>query len=328
MDNSKIPLIQSLDSIRPEDVEAHGGKATNLARLRREGFCTPRGFSISSHNFVQMRDGIPDVTRLLDTIETADDFEEVLLLAEKIQTLVSLSQLGESLKTEIREELQRMQESKTGSEAGYAVRSSATIEDRSDISFAGQAETLLCIRNSSDILEAVKQVWKSAYSPSAAMYLKSKRIPLKQVKMAVVVQEMIPAVVSGVMFTANVVNNSTNEMLINAIWGLGETLVSGKVNPDTFILSKKPRRVLQKELGTKKITSVASISESSTRTHDTPRERCEKFTLDNQLVLKVAQLGLEIEKKMGAPQDIEWCIGPDGEIVILQSRPITTLNIP
>lgn len=330
MDNCKIPLIQSLDSIRPEDIETHGGKATSLAHLRREGFRTPRGFSISSHNFVRMRDRIPDVIRLLDKIESVDDFEEMLLLAEKIQTLVSLCQLGEDLKSEIMKGLQSMQESTTGSKAGYAVRSSATIEDRSDISFAGQAETLLCIRNTSDIFEAVKRVWRSAYSPSAAIYLKSKGIPLKQVKMAVVVQEMIPAVVSGVMFTANVVNSNTNEMLINATWGLGETLVSGRVIPDTFILSKKPRRVLQRELGTKMITSIASVSENSAKatTHDTPREKREEFTLDNRLVLKVAQIGLEIEQMMGTPQDIEWCIKSDGEIVILQSRPITTLSIP
>ena len=330
MDNSKILLIQSLDSIRPDDIEAHGGKATNLARLRQEGFRTPNGFSISSHSFAQMRDGIPDVIGLLDRLQSTSDFEEVLLLAEKLQTLVGFCQLDEDLKSEITDELQRMQGLKNDAEAGYAVRSSATIEDRSDISFAGQAETLLCIRGTSDVFEAVKQVWKSTYSPSAAIYLKSKGIPLKHVRMAVVIQEMVPAVVSGVMFTANVVNNNTNEMLINATWGLGETLVSGRVIPDTFILSKKPRRVLQRELGTKMITSVASVSKNSTKatTHDTPREKREEFTLDNPLVLKVAQIGLEIEQMMGTPQDIEWCVKSDGEIVILQSRPITTLSIP
>lgn len=330
MDSGKIPLIQSLDSIQSEDIEEHGGKATNLARLRRGGFRTPRGFSISSHNFVQMRDRIPDVSRLLDKIETVDGFEEVLSLAEKLQELVNFCELEEGLKSDIMKGLQRMQESETGSKTGYAIRSSATIEDRTDISFAGQAETLLCISSIPDIFEAVKQVWRSAYSPSAAIYLKSKGIPLKQVKMAVVVQEMIPAVISGVMFTANVVNSNTNEMLINATWGLGETLVSGRVIPDTFILSKRPRRILQKELGTKKITSVASVSENSTKvtTHNTPRERYEQFTLDDQLALKVAQVGLEIERMMKTPQDIEWCIRPDGEIVILQSRPITTISIP
>lgn len=330
MDSGKIPLIQPLDVILPNDIDTHGGKATNLARLRRDGFLTPRGFSISSYNFVRMRDGVPEVRRLLGRLQDVDDFEEILLFAEKIQTLVSLYELEEDLKSEIIEELRRMQERMIGCEAGYAVRSSASIEDRSDISFAGQAETVLCIRDTSSIFEAVKQVWSSAYSPSAAIYLKSKGIPVKQIKMAVVVQEMIPAVVSGVMFTANVVNNNTNEMLINSTWGLGETLVSGKVIPDTFILSKKPLRVVQQELGAKKITSVASFSKNGVKveTRDTPSWRCGEFTLNEFMVLRIAQIGLDVERGMGTPQDIEWCIRPDNEIVILQSRPITTLKIP
>jgi phosphoenolpyruvate synthase/pyruvate phosphate dikinase len=141
---------------------------------------------------------------------------------------------------------------------------------------------------------------------------------------------MVPAIVSGVMFTMNVVNNSTDEMLINATWGLGETLVSGRVIPDTFILSKHPLQVIQQEMGAKEITSIAFTSESKTKaiTDSTPREKREKYALENHELMKVAQLGLEIEKQMGSPQDIEWCIRPDNEIVILQSRPITTLKIP
>jgi pyruvate,water dikinase len=326
----KISLVQSLDVIRPEDVEIHGGKATNIARLSSAGFLVPRGFSISSHSFIRMRNETPEFTKLLDRLKEVDDFEELLILVEKLRALVNSYQLSEDLKMEISQEFDRLQEQKIGSEWGYAVRSSATIEDRSDISFAGQAETCLCVKGISHIFEAVKQVWKSAFSPSAAIYLKTKGVPLNQVKMAVVVQEMIPAVVSGVMFTVNVVNNDTKEMLINATWGLGETLVSGKVTPDTFILSKDPLNVIQQERGVKEITSSAVNSEGNAgiNTHTTPREKREKLSLENYELLRVAQLGLEIEKQMEIPQDIEWCIRPDGEIVILQSRPITTIRIP
>ena len=327
---SKIPLIQTLDTISPEDIEIHGGKATNIARLNRAGFCIPRGFSISSRNFIRMINETPEINKLLDRLKEVDDFEEILVLADKLQTLVNSYQMAEDLKSEISREFQRLQKLQIGSEWGYAVRSSATIEDRHDISFAGQAESHLCVKEISNIFDAVKQVWKSVYSPSAAIYLKTKGVPMSQVKMAVVVQEMIPAIVSGVMFTVNVVNNNTKEMLINATWGLGETLVSGKVIPDTFILSKNPLNVIQQEMGAKEITSCAVISEGNagTSTLTAPREKREKLSLESHELLKVAQLGLEIERQMGLPQDIEWCIKPDGEIVILQSRPITTLRIP
>jgi pyruvate,water dikinase len=163
---NKIPLIQSLDAIRPNDVEMHGGKATNIARLNRAGFCVPRGFSISCHNFVRMRNEIPEIAKILDRLREVDDFEEILVLIEKLQNLVNSYQMTNDLKSEISRELQRLQKLRIGSEWGYAVRSSATIEDRSDISFAGQAESFLCVKGISHILEAVKQVWKSVYSPS------------------------------------------------------------------------------------------------------------------------------------------------------------------
>jgi len=327
---NRIPLVQPLDTIRPEDIETHGGKATNIARLKLAGFCVPRGFSISSLSFNRIRKSLPEINKFLDRLEDEEDFEEILNLAEKLQTLVNSYQIPEDLKSEISQEFQRLQEQQIGSVWGYAVRSSATIEDRNDISFAGQANSYLCVKEISNIFDAVKQVWKSVYSPSALIYLKNKGVPINLVKMAIVVQEMIPAIVSGVMFTANVVSNNRKEMLINATWGLGETLVSGRVIPDTFILSKNPLSIIQKEMGAKEITSivVASEGDAKTNTHTTPREKCEKYTLENHELLRVAQLGIEIEKQMGSPQDIEWCIRTDGEIVILQSRPITSLRIP
>ncbi len=327
---NKFPLVQPLDKIRPEDVELHGGKATNIARLNLARFCVPRGFSISSHNFIRMRNDIPEVNKILDRLDEVDDFEEILTLTEALQTLVSSYQIPEDMKSEISREFQRLQEQHIGSVWGYAVRSSASVEDRGDISFAGQANSYLCVKEISNIFDAVKQVWKSVFSPSATIYLKTKDVSMHQAKMAVVVQEMIPAIVSGVMFTVNVVNNNANEMLINTTWGLGEPLVSGKIVPDTFILSREPLEVMQKEMGTKEITSIVLSSEddAKTGTHATPRENRERYSLEDHEISRVAHLGLDIEKQMGAPQDIEWCIRSDDEIVILQSRPITTLRIP
>ena len=181
------------------------------------------------------------------------------------------------------------------------------------------------MNNQRDILESVKRVWQSAFSERAVVYLKTKEIPMKQVKMAVIIQEMIPADISGVMFTANVVNNSTEEMLINATWGLGDSLVSGKIVPDTYILNKNPLSVIQRVLGGKEFISLPERNQPVMS--KTPANKQSEFTLDEQTLFDIADVGMKVECGMESPQDIEWCIRPDGSLAILQSRPITTLNV-
>ena len=227
-----------------------------------------------------------------------------------------------SISTEFRDDFLSQFEN-LKSERGYAVRSSATVEDRADFSFAGQAESYLCVHSIDEVLESVKRVWLSALSPTVAIYLKTKGVPMSQVRMGVVVQEMVDADIAGVMFTANVVENKLDEVLIESTWGLGESLVSGKVIPDSFILEKATKSIVSKALGTKEFTyrygPMGTIKES------TPVEKREEFTLSNERLMEIAQLGLEIEEKLGFPQDIEWCMKGQ-EIIILQSRPITTLR--
>jgi pyruvate,water dikinase len=128
------------------------------------------------------------------------------------------------------------------------------------------------------------------------------------------------------MFTANVVTNSTEEILINSTWGLGDTLVSGEIVPDTFILTKNPLKVIQRTLGEKERTS--EIGANNLVRVDTPQDKRSHFTLDTKTLHDIAEVGMKIEMGMESPQDIEWCIQSDGSLVILQSRPITTLSVP
>jgi pyruvate,water dikinase len=317
-----LQYVQFLEEIQSDDFENHGGKAVNLARLAKFGFQVPRGFSISSMAFDQMVESNQNLNEFLERVDHLDDFEEVLEISEAIQKIIREYEIPKSIVSEISKALDDLKEP----DLGFAVRSSATIEDRSDLSFAGQAESYLCIKKQSDVVESVKKVWQSVFSERAIVYLKTKLTPLKQVKMAVVVQEMVPADVSGVMFTANVVNNSTEEMLINSTWGLGDCIVAGKVVPDTFVLSKNPLRIIQRNCGEKKLMSQAEISRPVLVA--TPIEKTEKFSLDEQSLLDIAEVGMKVEMSMEEHQDIEWCIRPDGVLVLLQSRPITTLSAP
>ena len=321
-----MQLIYLIEDIQPHDVEIHGGKATNLAKLARLGFLVPRSLSISSKAFAQMIENNQNFADMLEKADNSDDFEELLKISANLQNEIKSHKIPDELVSEITECFDRFLKTSKNAAFGFAVRSSATIEDRSDISFAGQAESYLCLMDVSDILESVKKVWQSAFSERAVIYLKTKDIPLKQVKMAVVVQEMMPVNISGVMFTANVVNNSTDEMLINATWGLGDSLVSGKIVPDTYILTKNPLRVIEKNLGEKKFTS--QFERNQPTLVATPEHKRTEHTLDDQTLFDIAEIGMKIESGMESPQDIEWCIRPDGGLVILQSRPITTLNVP
>ncbi|MGY5880975.1 MAG: PEP/pyruvate-binding domain-containing protein [Candidatus Thorarchaeota archaeon] len=321
-----MQLVHLLEDIQSHDVEVHGGKATNLAKLAQLGFLVPRSLSVSSNAFIQMIESNQNIADMLEKADNSDDFEELLEISVSLQEAVGNYLIPEDLSSEIVQSFNHLQKNTENSEFGFAVRSSATIEDRRDISFAGQAESYLCVMNEAGILESVKKVWQSAYSERAVIYLKTKDIPLKQVKMAVVVQEMMPVNISGVMFTANVVNNSTEEMLINATWGLGDSLVSGKIVPDTYILTKNPLSVIQRNLGEKEFTSQLEMNQPSLT--PTPQRKQSEYTLDDQTLFNIAEVGMKIESGMESPQDIEWCIRPDGGLVILQSRPITTLSVP
>ena len=319
-------MVHSLEDIQPKDVEIHGGKAANLAKLVHLGFLVPRSLSISSNAFAQMVESNQEFVSLLEIIDDSDDFEKIMEISASLQKIIGDYSLPEILETEVIEKFKHLQEKTKNSELGFAVRSSATIEDRTDISFAGQAESFLCVNNQTDILESVNMVWQSAFSERAVVYLKTKEIPMKQVKMAVIIQEMIPADISGVMFTANVVDNSSEEMLINATWGLGDSLVSGKIVPDTYILTKNPLSVIQRVLGGKEFTSLPARNQPTIS--KTPTNKQSEFSLDEQTLFDIADVGMKVESGMESPQDIEWCIRPDGGLVILQSRPITTLSVP
>jgi len=323
---NQLQYVHSLDEIQLDNVERHGGKAVNLAKLSHMGFIVPQSISISCDVFVQMMKDHPKLMQLIDDADSTDDFEELLQISERLQKIIDEYAFPENLKAEINKGIENLQKLTENNEIGFAIRSSATIEDRSDISFAGQAESYLCVNTTDGILDSVKKVFRSAFSECALVYLKTKNIPLRQVKMAVLIQEMISADISGVMFTVNVVNNNTEEMLINATWGLGDCLVSGKVVPDTYILAKSPLQVIQQELGEKEVTSRPDTNQVILS--ETPKDKRLEYSLNDSMLHDVAEVGMKIESGMESPQDIEWCIRSDGSLVVLQTRPITTLKSP
>ena len=203
----------------------------------------------------------------------------------------------------------------------WAVRSSATVEDLPEASFAGQHDSFLNVRGNDAVIAAVKRCWLSLFSERAISYRMRKGIAPGRAQMAVIVQQLIPADAAGVMFTADPASGNSDSILIEAAFGLGEAVVQGKVTPDRIEVSRSALRVVRREMGVKGMQIVAD--EHGVREELLPTGETSSPVLDDETASQVAELGLKVEHLFGAPQDIEWA-QRDGRLFLLQSRPITS----
>lgn len=203
-----------------------------------------------------------------------------------------------------------------------AVRSSATAEDQSGSSFAGQHESYLNVRGLAAVLDAVRRCWASLWSARAVAYRARHGINEKDSAMAVVVQRLVPAQAAGVLFTADPVTGERDRMVINACWGLGEALVGGQVAPDRVVLDRATGRGVEYEVGAKAVMTVPA--EDGTCERPTPRAMRARQVLGPVHVDELGRLGERIEDLYGVPMDIEWALS-EGRVYVLQARPATAL---
>ncbi len=214
---------------------------------------------------------------------------------------------------------------RTQREVPLAVRSSATAEDQAQASFAGQLETYLNIRGLESLLDHIQHCWASLWAERVVSYIARQGLDPLQVSMSVVVQVMIPTEVAGVLFTVNPVSGKREEMVINASWGLGEAIVSGRVSPDTLTARRQDGRVLTRQISDKELQIVYALGGGTEELPVPPEQRTAAALTDAQ-VGRLVRLGSRIEAHYGRPQDIEWGFY-DGQLYLLQSRPITTLAL-
>ena len=206
-------------------------------------------------------------------------------------------------------------------QGGYAVRSSATAEDLPTTSFAGQQDTYLNVVGSSAILHHVSRCWASLFTERAVTYRLQNGYDHRKVFMGVVVQQMVFPELAGILFTTDPVTSNRKDVVVEASFGLGESLVSGRVNPDIYTV--RDGGITTKQIATKQVAIHASPSGGTQEDAIAP-ERQDKPALTDAQVVQLAQLGRLIEAHFGQPQDIEWCLDGGG-FQIVQSRPITTL---
>ncbi|NVM34145.1 MAG: PEP/pyruvate-binding domain-containing protein [Candidatus Lokiarchaeota archaeon] len=323
-----MTYVETLNEAYPNP-SLYGGKGSNLIKMLKLGIRVPPGFLVNTIAYKKFINDSPLKEEIYSTLGNDYKPKDVIALSTKIKNFFLTSKIPHEIMKEIKKKFTDIYK-KIGKENSFSVRSSANIEDTSNFSFAGQAESYLNKITLEEILEAIKNCWISLYSPNALLYLLQMRknkikISLNDLKMAVIIQKMVKSQVSGVLFTANVLNNKMDEMLINSTWGLGETITSNLIIPDLIILNKQKFEIIRTVIGDKEKSSVSNPKGSSTILIPTEQNLKESYSLNESQLFKLYKLGLKLEKCLNYPQDIEWAI-EDNKIYTLQSRPITTLR--
>jgi pyruvate,water dikinase len=319
--------VAPLSHFGRNDLLLAGGKGANLGELARAGFKVPSGFIITTaaYDLLLQKNGLQRRFRnLLDAIDVSDS-DSIADVSQQIRDSFQHASAPEPIHVEAIDAYRQL------GGGSVAVRSSATAEDLPEAAFAGQQETFLNVVGEKSLLEAVQACWASLWSERAILYRAHHNVDQSSVKLAVVVQQMVPADVAGVMFTANPVSGARDELVIDANPGLGESVVAGLVTPDHYVVSKRWRRLKEQRLGRREVI-VRAKAGGGTEQIVPAEETTDTATLSPQAISKLSQLGIAIERQYGAPQDIEWAWIKDdtktGKFLILQARPMTALPEP
>ena len=293
--------IQRFQDITKKDVETVGGKGANLGEMTRAGIPVPPGAVLIAQAYEYFMDA-----NGIDVSQTP----------EKIRSAILAGSMPEEVETEILSFYRSM-----GEAVRVAVRSSATAEDLEDASFAGQQQTCLNVQGEEELLGSIRECYASLWGERAVSYRQATGYDARPVALALVIQCMVNSDTAGVLFTQNPATGEKSEMLINASYGLGESVVSGAVNPDE-LLCLRDGQIIKQVIGNKK--SMVVYGERQTMTVPVEEKKSKRLSLTPAQIKKLVNKGIEIETHYGMPMDIEWAFQGE-ELYILQARAITTI---
>jgi rifampicin phosphotransferase len=299
-----IPLTLPFSEIRARDLSLVGGKGANLGELADAGFPVPPGFCLTTvafQIFIATARDANAIYALLDTIRT-DDVDRARVIGERVRQCLLALPMPKEIADSVRHIWQ-----KTGTDAAYAVRSSATAEDLPDASFAGQQDTYLNIIGEEALLDAIRRCWVSLFTDRAILYRCQNNFSHRNVQMSVIVQKMILSEQSGTLFTADPLTGHRHTLTIDASFGLGEALVSGLVSPDAYQVDKRNSMIINRQIADKEI-AIYPEKDGGTRQEALSSEQRKQAALTDDQILSLAEMGAQIESHYGTPQDIEWAI--------------------
>lgn len=315
-----VPWTLPFADISAADLPRVGGKGANLGELARWGFPVPSGFCITTAAFDAFVAGCSSLAPLYDRLDALDgtDAAAAREVAEAVRDALAHVPIPGLVQEAI---LGTWASLDAG--ASWAVRSSATAEDLPGASFAGQQDTFLHVRGATALLDAVRRCWISLFTDRAVLYRARSGFGHREVKLAVVVQQMVLPEVSGISFTADPVSGHRGVLSIESTFGLGEALVGGRVNGDLYRVDKTTLAITSMQIGDKAF-AVVPRPEGGTEETPLPEAQQRARTLSDADLRALAELGLRIERHYGCPQDIEWCL-VGSALFIVQARPITNL---
>ncbi|RLI92286.1 MAG: hypothetical protein DRO65_00225 [Candidatus Altiarchaeales archaeon] len=307
---SKV-FVKFLHEIKEPKVSDLGGKGYSLAVLMNNGFNVPKGFVIVSDAFFEYlrKNYLKEKIEKLANEITEENF---LKRSQELKDLILSGTMPESIVSSVKDSLNKLS-------ADYvSIRSSAVSEDSLKASFAGLHDAFLNVKADLDlVLENVKKCWASLFNERAVIYRIKKGLPHLE-GMAVIVQEMIPAEVSGIAFTVHPINERF--ILIEASYGIGDMIVGGRVEPDDYSVDRETLEIIERKIGRK--DKMSTLESREVKIVDIKEELAKKQALSDDKVKEIAQASLKIEEIFKSPQDIEWCIS-DNKLWLLQSRAIT-----
>jgi pyruvate,water dikinase len=320
--------VKKIADLRKDEATITGGKAANLGELTMHGFRVPQGFNVTGpalDYLLETHDLMPKIMNIIDTMDF-DNYQDIEAKSETIRNMIIDAPIPQDLLDEIKENIQELKNDQ-GEDPFVAVRSSVSVKDSDITSFPGMMDTYHFIKGEEQIIAYIRNCWASLYTARGIYRRDQQNIPQDKGVIAPLVQRMVNSDVAGVLFTANPITSNRKEIVIEANWGLGESLVSGEAIVDYFVVSRtEPMQITTKKVMNKNImVTIDKEKGIGRKKYDLTGNLITDCTLTDEQLFELAEIGLKIEAVFKVPQDVEWAY-EDGILYLLQARKVKSLK--
>ncbi|WP_367365798.1 phosphoenolpyruvate synthase [Pediococcus parvulus] len=315
------------NELHREDVNLVGGKSSSLGEMTSSmDVPVPYGFATTARAYryfmhkTKLNDKVND---LLESIKDYENSDELHKTCEQIRNLIVEAQMPDDLANDIKQAYSDLAKKMGQEDPFVAIRSSATAEDLPNASFAGQQESYLNIKGAADVVNRVQQCYASLFTDRATYYRHKQHFPHEKVALSAAIQMMVFSKASGIMFSVNVANGDGSKIMVDAIYGLGEYIVLGKVTPDHFVIDKQSMKIVEKDI-LKQTVELVRVADGGTKEQTVPTELQEQAALTDSQVIELAGYAKEIERHYGCYMDMEYALDTNtNRLWIVQARPET-----
>ena len=328
-----LPLVAWFEDCRKESVPLVGGKCSSLGELINAGVRVPPGFALTTEGYRRFMAQAGLNAQIASELQRLDatDLDALEQASGRIRALIEACAFAQDIEDAVAECYRKLALRACMPAVPVAVRSSATAEDLAGASFAGQQDTYLWIRGVDEVLHHMRRCISSLYTGRAIAYRANKGFDDESLAISVGVQKMANAHTAGVMFTIHPANGDRSVIVIDSNFGFGESVVSGEVTPDHFVVNKVTLDIITRTISRKELCYTVDPRTQTSRAIEVPFERQNVQSLIDDEVTELAWMGKQIEKHYGCPMDIEWAVDKDlpagGNIFILQARPETVWSV-